>query len=67
MRKCVDCGKLLTGHNKAIRCKSCGNKFSYLVKNGHYATRLMKCVNCGIEFYEYDSNKTKSINGVCCL
>lgn len=28
MRRCIDCNKTLTGHDKPLRCRSCAQKIN---------------------------------------
>lgn len=57
---CIDCGKPVTGHSHAIRCRSCGARYGYFNKHGRPPERVIeKCFVCGLEFTDYASNRKK--------
>lgn len=64
-RYCLDCGIILTGHNKSIRCRSCAARERYIQRYGKPPERIVaKCAVCDKEFSDYASNRRKSKFGV---
>jgi len=64
--KCLDCGKVLTGHDSPVRCKPCAARARYIQKHGQPPEMLVtRCSVCETEIVDYATNRRESKSGLC--
>ncbi len=65
-KACIDCGKVLTGHGHAIRCKACSMRHSYVAKHGKSPMVSFVCPVCRKSVTTYGCNKKVTKSGEYC-
>lgn len=64
-RKCLDCGKTLTGHSNPKRCLRCAARHRYIDIYGAPPERIItNCAVCGMEIVDYKTNRIKGNHGI---